>query len=147
MISSRASDRSTSSLTRDSAGDIAAHHRLAVVAPEQRQDVPSVPSLESYLVHPRAHDRRTVPALGQILGIGNVVGQLVRVSAVRDLDQEPVRRPVEDDLNASGEPSLILITGHADWLDGETAKSLKGKALFLPKPLNIEQLIEQVNRP
>ena len=54
---------------------------------------------------------------------------------------------LRDDLNASGEPSLILITGHADWLDGETAKSLKGKALFLPKPLNIEQLIEQVNRP
>ena len=54
---------------------------------------------------------------------------------------------LREDLNESGDPSLILITGHADWLDGETAQSLKGKALFLPKPLNIEQLIEQVNRP
>lgn len=81
--------------------------------------------------------------------------------AARLLRQRPIRVVVADvfledghgyellreDLNASGDPSLILITGHADWLDGETAQSLKGKALFLPKPLNIDQLIEQVNRP
>lgn len=53
---------------------------------------------------------------------------------------------LQDDPERGSENPLILITGHAAWLNGETAKSLEGKVVCLPKPLDIQQLIEQVNR-
>ncbi|MGI9471203.1 MAG: response regulator [Rubripirellula sp.] len=108
-------------------------------------------------------DPHLLKSIGRALSASGI--EVETVTSLRDaaqlLRQRPNRVVIADvfledghgyDLLAysceqSGTNPLILITGHADWIDGATAKSLHGKVLCLPKPLNIEQLIEQVNRP
>jgi len=53
---------------------------------------------------------------------------------------------LQEAVDETGPTPFILITGHADWLESETARSLQGKAVCIPKPVDIEKLIEQVKR-
>ena len=81
-------------------------------------------------------------------------------SAIRLLRQRPDRVIVADVFledgfgyellqEAMGEMNqapFILITGRSDWIDSEIGRSVRGKAVCMTKPIDMNDLIEQVNR-
>ncbi len=80
--------------------------------------------------------------------------------ATRALRQRPSRVVVADvflqdgfgyellkETQGTGETSpFILITGQSDWLTSDVARQIQGKVIFLSKPIDIDKLMEQVNR-
>lgn len=57
-----------------------------------------------------------------------------------DLLQQEVQ-----ELEAKNQRPFILITGHSEWLHSETARSLQGRAHFMAKPIDIDNLVKQVS--
>ena len=51
---------------------------------------------------------------------------------------------LRSDMDQGSQAPFILMTGQTDWIDSELAKSLPRKITCLAKPLNMEQLLEQV---